>query len=184
MYKDCTSKPAIARQREIEQGLLEYMTHKSYEDITVIELCQKMDIPRKTFYRYFSNKDGALFALIDHTLQDLVENHLYNKQALYSDVEIMEHFFDYWLEKKILLDVLATNNLSGILLQRAINSTPKYEPMLDSISLSNGSVRAKQYKLYFIISGIISLVIQWHKNHFDKTPAQMAKLAVELLPQQ
>ena len=184
MYKDCTSKPAIARQREIEQGLLEYMTHKAYEDITVIELCHKLDIPRKAFYRYFSNKDGALLALIDHTLHDLATNHLENKINTIDNLEIMEHFFDYWLEKKVLLDVLATNNLSGILLQRAVNAAPEYEPMLDSLSLSNGSVRAKRYKLYFIISGVISLVIQWHHNHFDKTPAQMAKLAVELVPQQ
>ena len=184
MYKDCTSKPAIARQREIEQGLLEYMTHKAYEDITVIELCHKLDIPRKAFYRYFSNKDGALLALIDHTLHDLMTNHLHNKINAVDKIETMEHFFSYWLEKKTLLDVLSANNISGILLQRAINSAPEYEPMLDALSLSNSSIRARRYKVYFIITGIISLVIQWHKNHFDKTPAQMAKLAVELLPQQ
>ena len=63
MYKECVSKHAIARQREIEQGLLKYMTYKPYENITVIDLCQQLSIPRKAFYRYFSNKDGALYAM-------------------------------------------------------------------------------------------------------------------------
>lgn len=183
MYKDCTSKPAIARQREIEEGLLDYMSHKAYEDITVIELCQKLDIPRKAFYRYFTNKDGALFALIDHTLQGLASNYLDSKPNFASITETMEHFFEYWLKKKKLLDALAANNLSGVLLQRAVNSTIENESLFNLIVLSQGSVRAKKYKTNFIISGIISLVIQWHHNHFDKTPAQMAKLAVELLPQ-
>ncbi len=56
---------------------------------TIMELCSWLDIPRKAFYRYFSSKEGALYALIDHTLMDL-------------------------------LDALERNELSGLLVQRAI----------------------------------------------------------------
>ena len=44
---------------------------KAYlEEISVSDLCDRLNIPRKSFYRYFSSKDGALFALLDHTLME------------------------------------------------------------------------------------------------------------------
>jgi len=49
-------------------GLLQLMLRKNYEDISVSDLCDHLQIPRKAFYRYFTSKDGALYALIDHTL--------------------------------------------------------------------------------------------------------------------
>ena len=70
MYKLCKTEQSAARQRQLEQGLLQVMSTSRYEDINVSGLCQKMGIPRKSFYRYFSSKDGALHALIDHTLME------------------------------------------------------------------------------------------------------------------
>ena len=68
MYKLCKSEQSATRQKQLEQGLLKVMLTQRYEDISVSDLCTAMDIPRKSFYRYFSGKDGALHALIDHTM--------------------------------------------------------------------------------------------------------------------
>ena len=71
MYKMCKSEQSAQRQRELEQGLLKAMGTCHYDEISVSDLCDQMGIPRKSFYRYFSGKDGALHALIDHTLMEL-----------------------------------------------------------------------------------------------------------------
>ena len=68
MYKICKTDQSAARQREIELGLLSMMLEQPFESITISDLCDRLCIPRKAFYRYFSGKDGALFALIDHTM--------------------------------------------------------------------------------------------------------------------
>ena len=60
MYKICQTEQSARRQRELEQGLLQLMLRKNYEDISVSDLCEHMALPRKSFYRYFSSKDGAL----------------------------------------------------------------------------------------------------------------------------
>ena len=70
MYKICKTEQSSQRQRQIEQGLFQLMRIMRYEDISISDLCEKLQIPRKTFYRYFSGKDGALYALIDHILID------------------------------------------------------------------------------------------------------------------
>lgn len=57
---------------------------------TIMELCSWLDIPRKAFYRYFSSKEGALYALIDHTLMDFSVDFLaHDPAATYST---LEHF--------------------------------------------------------------------------------------------
>ena len=68
MYKLCKTEQSAARQRRLEQGLLQAMQTQQYEDISISDLCDQMGVPRKSFYRYFSGKDGALHALIDHTM--------------------------------------------------------------------------------------------------------------------
>ena len=70
MYKLCKTEQSAARQRQLEQGLLQAMQTQRYEDISISDLCDRMGIPRKSFYRYFSGKEGALAALIDHTLME------------------------------------------------------------------------------------------------------------------
>ena len=71
MYKMCKSEQSAKRQRELEQQLLILLKTVRFDDISVSDICTQANIPRKTFYRYFSGKDGALHALIDHTLLEL-----------------------------------------------------------------------------------------------------------------
>ena len=73
MYKLCKTQQSAARQRQLELGLLQAMLEQHYEEVSVSDLCDRMQIPRKSFYRYFSGKDGALHALIDHTLLEFQE---------------------------------------------------------------------------------------------------------------
>ena len=53
MYKICQTEQSNRRQRELEQGLLQLMLRRNYEDISVSDLCDHLQIPRKSFYRYF-----------------------------------------------------------------------------------------------------------------------------------
>ena len=68
MYKLCKTEQSANRQRALEQGLLQAMLTCQYDEISVSDLCAQLNIPRKAFYRYFDGKEGALHALIDHTL--------------------------------------------------------------------------------------------------------------------
>ena len=74
MYKLCKTEQSAQRQRELEQGLLKMMLQCRYEDISVSDLCDQLEIPRKSFYRYFSSKDGALYALLDHTMMEFFDS--------------------------------------------------------------------------------------------------------------
>ena len=67
-YKHCVTESAADRQRQFEAALLELMGHKHYSQISVQEICDRVGLSRKSFYRYFSNKEMCLPALVDHTI--------------------------------------------------------------------------------------------------------------------
>ena len=70
MYKLCKTEQSAKRQRDIENCLLELLSTRRYEDVTITEICEKMNMPRKSFYRYFDGKEGVMQSLIQHTMMD------------------------------------------------------------------------------------------------------------------
>lgn len=180
MYKLCQTEKSYQRQREMEQGLLQLMLKRDYTDISVSDLCEYMQIPRKSFYRYFSSKDGALYALIDHKMADFFQmpqpDNDKSKSAAIGDLEL---FFVFWYENRDFLDALQRSGLSGILMERA-----------NAFALREGYV-PKQFKavpaqmrgiaLSFAVCGLISMTLSWHHQGFLISPAEMTKLAINML---
>lgn len=176
MYKLCKTEQSALRQRELENGLLEAMLSHRYEDISISDLCDRLQIPRKSFYRYFSSKDGAFHALLDHTLQDF--SWFLDPQQ--NTLDMFEQYFVFWLQKKPLLDALQRSGLSGKLVERTIASALE-NPSFASHLLRNFSGHDQNHVILFIISGLMSIVIQWHHTGCRQSPAQMAKTASRLL---
>lgn len=183
MYKLCKSEQSAARQRQIEEGLLKIMASRSYETITVTDICQQMDIPRKAFYRYFSGKDGALHALIDHTFLEF-EGFPPHGCARGEDKRIYEtdlkRFFCFWQTQKALLDALTRSNLSQELITRSVQHT------LSSVVRPNQFLQHEEqltryYATTFGVSGLMSMVLDWYRGGFELSPRQMAAIAVRLM---
>jgi AcrR family transcriptional regulator len=180
MYKLCKSEHSALRQREMEQQLLKMMGTVRYEDITVSDLCTQAGFSRKAFYRYFSGKDGALRALLDHTLLEYpLPVGPASEQAIYSS---METYFRFWKSQKPLLDALARSGLTSELIQRSLILT-----MTDgSISVRRSpadDLLTHEHVIVFTLSGLLSLVIQWHRNGFQESISRMAASAHRLLRQ-
>ena len=177
MYKLCKTEQSSARQRALEQGLLEAMQQQRYEDITVSRLCDLLNIPRKAFYRYFSGKDGALFALMDHTMMEFQFHEL--SAAGGSALQDLERFFRFWYHQKPFLDVLQKSSLSGILVERATALALRERMMPRNLRSLNGNQRT--IALSFAVCGIMAMVIQWHHLGYQESPEEMTRLAISLL---
>ena len=177
MYKICQTEQSSRRQRELEKGLLLLLLKRRYEDITVSELCDFLQIPRKSFYRYFSSKDGALYALLDHTMMDfqLSEPTGVTGTALGD----LARYFSFWYAHKDLLDALERSGLSGILVERATSFALR-ERMMPRYMLSWES-SYQGIAVSFAICGLMSMVIQWHQQHYLLSPEEMTKLATAML---
>ena len=178
MYKNCITQPAQQRQRELENGLLQMMLHHDYESITVSSFCDSLGIPRKSFYRYFTNKDGALYAMVDHALLDFARE--FFQPGTKMNLSLAEEFFRYWLSRRELLHALERNNLGGVLVQRTIELTVDDNDYLPRI-LPDDILYMQDYVLLFLVSGVMSLLIQWEKDHFKASPMEMAIMTAHIL---
>ena len=181
MYKLCKTEQSAQRQRQLEEGLLAAMRIKRYEEITISDLCDQMGIPRKSFYRYFSGKDGALHALIDHTLLDFEQySVILSGKDPVNIHQDLRRFFEFWQQHRQLLDALERSGLSGVLVQRAI-SQAQNEYALPREQTRGDFRRIQSHAITFCICGIMSMVTRWHRSGYVETPLEMAQIAATLL---
>ena len=180
MYKLCKTEQSARRQRQLEQGLLDMMLQHRYEDISVSDLCDYMQIPRKSFYRYFSSKDGCRFALLDHTMLEYLDvDAQKQKSAQENWRKNVDRFFLFWRQHSRLLDALQQNGLSGIMVERAmvLALQEKLLPMF----VHNWNLQMQQLAASFAVCGLLSMVIQWHAQNFSTLPSEMTQIAVSML---
>ena len=179
MYKICQTEQSTRRQREVEQGLLQLMLRRKYEDISVSDLCEYMQIPRKSFYRYFSSKDGALYSLIDHTLADFFQMPVPEEKQRGNAVGDLDLFFAFWYDNKAFLDALQRSSLSGILVERA-NAFALQEGHFPK-KLKSAPAQMQGIALSFAVCGLLSMTLNWHRQGFQISPAEMTQLAINML---
>ncbi len=180
MYKKCVTEQSARRQRQLEDGLLQAMCARRFEDISISELCDQLGVPRKSFYRYFSSREGALYALIDHTLMDFSGEVF--RPDLSAAMETLERFFIFWRDHRLLLTALERSNLGSILMARCLQYAMQEDIVTSKIMLLHSGLK-KDYVVMFMVTGLISLVLQWHHDDYRDSPRQMAVTAGHLMTQ-
>ena len=183
MYKLCKTEQSARRQRQLEEGLLKAMEQHQYEDISICELCEHMGVPRKSFYRYFSSKDGALYALIDHTLMEYEsydrETYIRGKRTLQKD---LERFFRFWQHHSALISALERSGLAGVLVQRSIDYALA-EVVFPGRFLPGESRNIQNHVVMFGVCGLLAMMLQWHKDGYQTPIKELAEIAQRLLTQ-
>lgn len=183
MYKLCKTEQSAARQRQLEEGLLQLMSAKPYDEITVSDLCDYLQVPRKSFYRYFSSKEGALHALLDHTMMGYEGfNPVYaggETRTLHRD---LTQFFLFWIEHKPLLDALARSGMSGVLVERAMNHASS-ESVMPKRFLPHDTNDVRKQIVLFCVSGLMSMILMWHHDGYPQSAEHMAAIAARLIGQ-
>jgi len=178
VYKQCVTEQSARRQREMEAGLLEAMRTKPYDDITISDLCASMNIPRKSFYRYFDSKEDALHALMDHIIMDFSGEVFADEET--ATMHTLERFFQFWIDRRDFLDALNRSDFGAALVQRCIGKAME-EGTLAKNFLPSSQVDTREYMVSFLISGLMSMVLQWHKTGFNTNAYQMAQLSAQLI---
>lgn len=181
MFKNCKTVKSLNRQREIEKAFLDLLKHKHYDDITVIQLCDYVKMPRKAFYRYFACKEGLLNALIKHTLdgyQDYCHNFKEPKRTIKGELNC---FFSFWLEKnnRDFLDAINKSSLVGHLLKFSREIPANIIDMSKFLPDENSWSRMQVFN--FAISGLMSIMLDWYNAGCNQTTAEMSEIASRLL---
>lgn len=176
MYKICHTEESSRRQRELEQRLLDVLGSQTYDKITLTELCRQLQVPRKTFYRYFPTKEDCPLALIDHSLSDCNEMALGDWDGSTAlNEQMLLHFFRYWKQHKALLDAIEANGWRHLLLDRTTVIVDRMKEAQKTGGFARDQVE------YFVAHGLMATVLRWHHFGFRSSPEEMAEVFGKLL---
>ncbi len=179
MYRHCTTEDSSLRQRQLEQCFLELLQQIPYSQISIGQICDAANLSRKSFYRYFSSKEGCLCALLDHTIMDGASSYLPVESGKHITNPFFECFFQFWERQTGLLDALQRDGLEVRLVERMMTYAIEEENQFRNYL---GIYREDSFEyMSYLISGIMGLVITWHHNGHPKTPQQMAVILERLL---
>lgn len=179
MIKICRTERSAQRQRQIVDALYELLKQKSFEAITVTELCEKLNMPRKAFYRYFDSLEAALEGLVELTLATYHEPGTVPPPVRSLQKEI-EGFFAFWYRRREFLETLDHAGQLSLVMNMSVNY-----PISNIVSLNRllpGEDEKTQRIIYrFAITGLISSVIEWYKENFATSIPDIARIAVRML---
>lgn len=174
MYRKCATEISAQHQKQVTEALLLLMQKMPFEDITVTQLCQAAGVTRRVFYHLFSNKTGALHALVDHKILDIKS---YGREVSNDTLR----FFCYWKDQRSFLDALGENGISGILLERMIQSVLAEDYDLLYWLRKKGWKDYSQEVIIFFLSGLMGLVYSWYYSGYQKSPEEMAALLEQMI---
>lgn len=173
MYVKNVTKKAKEQQISIESALFECLKNRMFEDITVVDLCEKAGVTRRVFYRLYQNKLGALQGLLDHTIGEFVKSQeKFDRIRLVSVLEFVK-------EQRDLFDCIIKNGLSELYQDRLLIYVLENDHLKEKLGFSD--VYDGHSVLLFNLSGMMGLLIYWHQTDYEKTIQEMANLIVRLL---
>lgn len=163
-------------KKTIKDTFLTLLAKKDIKKITVSEICNKADINRATFYRYYLD----VFDLLDSIKQEF-EIQLKNAYAPKDEDEntvlnFSKAMLTVFLENKELVKILFnTNNglyfLNNILEIAYTRCKEKWEKDLPNLSEYD-----MEYASIFIFNGALGVVNFWVKNNFDKDIEEISSI--------
>ena len=181
MYKLCKTEQSATRQREIENCLVDILRTRHYEDITITEICQKMNMPRKSFYRYFDGKEGIVQSLVNHLMMDYNEVHVDTNNK--NDITIkgeFEVYFGFWKGKQDILSILDRSGLLGNLIDAATGlAMNEYDYVRNYLVDSGDEDRIVAYR--FVITGLMTMMINWYRGGFKESVETMSRATVKII---
>lgn len=154
------------------ESFLEIMHQKSYDKITITEVCNNANLVRETFYRNFSSKDAVLKRILDIKFNELEK--LAQKNIKEPSIELFFiNYFAYWESQKEFLNLLINNHLFSIMHNKTIELI---YIKLDATIKETETNKTKNYIASIYSGAINNLLFAWAKNEFEETPQEITRI--------
>lgn len=171
-------KRIIKTKNKLTNSLLEIIAIKEIKNITVIELCQKAQINRTTFYKYYKDIDDFVakieMQLIDElkeSIQDIKRNYL---------ISYINKIIESIQSQKNIYEKLISDNGDKLFLKKILflvhdQSINEWQRILKK---ANANDLENIYR--FIVDGSIGIIENWTRNNFQENPTNITNFINKL----
>ena len=157
-------------RRMLKEALTEMLRETDIYHVSIRELCQRADINRTTFYKYY----GSQFDLLADMENDMLEFLSQTIRAYASDQEIIIRTVCEYLESHLEFARLIINNNVDPLFPQKIFSL---EVLRETILERNRQHEAdREYLFNYLIYGAYRVISLWLNKEHRESPEQIALL--------
>ena len=175
MYRRCTLEKSVQTQKKYEDCLIALMKEKHYAEITINDICERMKTSRKSFYHFFKNKQGCLYALIDRLFYDFMDYEIPENVELKGYPSRLIRQMLYQKDTQDVMELLIQNNLYGLLNERLVR--------LIRDNTQNNGVPPDSFEedsLVFYLCGVMGVRYNWHIGGYQRSMYDVADSIMKL----
>lgn len=172
---------------KMDLALISLIKKKSFEYITVKEICETANVNRSTFYLHYETVGDLLNETARYLLNDFLSYFSDETQSIalkLTECELSELMFicDEYLfpyltyikdHKEVFATVLLHNKTFGFedVYKRLFENI--FNPILDRFDYP---LKDRQYVMKYYLNGINAIVSEWLKNGCDKTIGEISEI--------
>ncbi|WP_246280979.1 TetR/AcrR family transcriptional regulator [Saccharibacillus qingshengii] len=170
-------------QEAIKKALVELITVKKFDQITIQDISDKADVGRRTFYLHYMDKFDLLDQLIDEQMQEMRQLcDSSEKDADYQEMGLA--WFQYFENRALFFSAMLTNKGSSFFRSRLLDF---FLQELKNTDVQNpGKPHPKtadpdEVDIQFLGAAIVGIVEWWFEQGKPLPPAIMAQRVGSLL---
>ena len=173
--------------KKMDKALISLLEEKSFEYITVSEICKRANVNRSTFYLHYENTVDLLDETARFLLGDFMSyfnvdvKNITNKFKESSLVELnfisneyLQPYLTYIKDNKSVFSTVLLHSVSfgfDEIFQRLYENI--FNPILERY---NYPVADRKYAMMFYLNGITAIVKEWLKDDCKKTIAEVSQI--------
>ena len=167
---------ALQSQKWIFAAFADLLASIPYGEISVCMICRRAGIDRRTFYRYFDNKEDVLKSYLDTTYNEYADE--IRAMDSTDKTEYVERFFSFWNEEHVaIINALRRDGL----LHLAFSSDNRYFMEVEDILAGKLGRTVDRYARLFCDGGLISVFLAWIAGGRVESPKEMAAILAKML---
>ncbi|NLJ70553.1 MAG: TetR/AcrR family transcriptional regulator [Clostridiaceae bacterium] len=193
--------PRVLRTKQsLYKSLCSLLKKKPLSQITISEITSKANINRSTFYLHYTNLfdlqneiEENLFQIYKNSLDDYLaslnsqtsnttneESGNLNTNDLTPEINLYENTFSFLQKYKEYTPILLVESPTNKLLENiiALGSEIHFSKWKSTISVKDPTYF--KYSYPYLVNGLIAVIKLWLSDGMKESPAQMAKLAIQL----
>ena len=173
--------------KKMDKALISLLEEKSFEYITVSEICKKAGVNRSTFYLHYENTVDLLNETARFLLDDFMSyfnvdaKNITNKfkessldELNFISNEYLHPYLSYIKGNKIVFSTVLLHSVSfgfNEIFQRLYDNI--FNPILERYSYP---ATDRKYAMMFYLNGITAIVTEWLKDGCEKTIEEVSQI--------
>ena len=169
--------PGTMTKRMLKDALTEMLRSEDIYHVSIRELCQRADVNRTTFYKYYGNQfdlladmENDLLVFLSDTIREYVSDR----------VRIIEILCRYMEEHLEFGRLIVNNNVDPLFPQRLFSMEVLREAVLMNYS-SLQDEKLQEYLFNFITYGAYRIFCIWLNKDQRESPEEIALLLMRLI---